>query len=115
MAPWFQPLTVNGIMPRSAPAHGIVPVSLSTILVAGQRLAGKRLSKKCTGIKRAGHVSMEVTVAKRLSKVLPMLFTPKAQMIIASTMNLKRRHLILTGIHSVSRSPKKWVQLATES
>lgn len=78
-------------------------------------LEGKRPSKKCIGIKRAGHVSMAVTVVKRLSKDPLMPFILKVQKIIANTMNLKRRHSILTGIRSVSLSLKKWGQQAMES
>ncbi|MNC58307.1 hypothetical protein D3C75_1080280 [compost metagenome] len=115
MALWFRPPKVNGITPRFALVRGITQVSPSTILVAGQPLAEKRLSKKCIGIKMAGHVLQEATVEERLLKDQPMPFTPIVQKIIASTMSLKRRHSISTGIHSGSRSQKKWVQQARVS
>ena len=54
--------------------------------------------KKYIGMKMAGRVLKAVTAVKRLSRARKTPFIPKARKIIASTMNLLRQRLILTGI-----------------
>ncbi len=102
-------------MLRSALALGIMPASLPMILAAGQRLAEKLRSKKFFGMKLAGHELKGATEEKRLSKVQATLFIPKVQKITVSKMSLRLRCSISIGIHSVSRSQKKWVQQAMEN